>query len=60
VAQEARVDEGDHVDVSVRNGEIVIRPKRPSYTLTDLVSRITARNRHDEMDWGERTGREAW
>ena len=60
VAQEARLDEGDHVDVSVRDGEVVIRPARPSYTLADLVSRITPKNRHDETDWGPRAGREAW
>jgi antitoxin component of MazEF toxin-antitoxin module len=31
VALEAQVDEGDRVDVSVKNGAIVIRPSRPTY-----------------------------
>jgi antitoxin MazE len=60
VTQEARLDEGDKVDVSVRNGAIVIRPTRPAYSLDDLVSRITAKNRHDESDWGAPRGGEAW
>jgi antitoxin MazE len=60
VAREARIDEGDTVDVSVDNGTIVIRPSRPSYLLEELVGRITARNRHTEADWGAAIGREMW
>ena len=52
VALEADVDEGDTVDVSVKNGAIVIRPSRPKvYSLEKLVVQITSRNRHDEGDW---------
>jgi antitoxin component of MazEF toxin-antitoxin module len=40
VALEAQVDEGDTVDVSVKNGAIVIRPSRPSYSLAQLVAEI--------------------
>ena len=60
VALEAHVDDGDMVDVSVKNGAIVIRPSRPAYSLEELCSRITPRNRHDESDWGAPLGREAW
>jgi antitoxin MazE len=60
VAREADVDEGDTVDVSVRNGAIVIRPSRPRYSLDQLVSKITPRNRHDESDWGAPAGHEVW
>lgn len=60
VALEAQVDEGDRVDVSVRNGAIVIRPSRPTYSLEKLVVKITPRNRHDESDWGTPIGHEAW
>ena len=60
VAREAHVDEGDTVDVSVRNGAIVIRPSRPTYSLERLVARITPHNRHDEADWGAPAGHEAW
>jgi antitoxin MazE len=60
VALEAQVDEGDTVDVSVKNGAIVIRPSRPAYSLGQLVSKITPRNRHDESDWGSPVGDESW
>ncbi len=60
VTQEAGIQDGDAVDVSVQDGAIVIRPAKPRYALDDLVSRITPRNRHGETDWGPRTGREEW
>jgi antitoxin MazE len=60
VAREARIDDGDIVDVSVENGAVVIRASRPTYSLEQLVARITARNRHDESDWGMPVGHEVW
>ena len=60
VAAEAQVEEGDTVAVSVKNGAIVIRPSRPSYTLAELVAKITPRNKHSERDWGAPVGDEAW
>jgi antitoxin MazE len=56
VAREARLDEGDTVELSVDNGVIVIRPTRPRYALDALVGRITARNRHGEGSWGGAVG----
>ena len=60
VALEAQVREGDTVDVSVKNGVIVVRSNRPTYSLEQLVARITPRNRHTESDWGTPMGDEAW
>jgi antitoxin MazE len=60
VALEAQVDAGDTVDVSVKNGVIVIRPSRPSYSLKNLVAKITPRNRHRERGWGAPIGDEEW
>jgi antitoxin MazE len=60
VALEVRLDEGDTVDVSVKNGAIVISPSRPTYSLEQLVARITPRNRHEESDWGAPVGHEVW
>jgi antitoxin MazE len=60
VAREARLGEGDTVQVSVDNGTIVIRPSHPRYSLDELVRRITAKNRHDESDWGAPLGDEVW
>ena len=55
VALEAQVGEGDTVDVSVKNGAIVVRPNRTTYSLKQLVAKITPRNRHNESDWGHRS-----
>lgn len=60
VAREAQLDEGDTVQLSVDNGTIVIRPSRPRYSLDELVSRITPKNRHGESDWGSKLGNEVW
>ena len=60
VAVEARLGEGDTVDVTVRNGAIVIRPAGPTYSLGELVRRITPKNRHRRTDWGRPVGNEAW
>ena len=60
VALEAQIGEGDTVDVSVRNGAIVIRPSRPTYSLEQLIAKITPRNRHDESEWAAPVGHEAW
>jgi len=60
VALEAQVGEGDTVNVSVKNGVIVVRPNRPTYSLEQLVAKITPRNRHSETDWGSPVGDEAW
>ena len=59
VALEAQVGEGDR-RLSVKNGAIVVRPNRPTYSLKQLVAKITPRNRHNESDWGTPVGDEAW
>jgi len=56
----AQIAEGDRVEVSARNGTIVIRSRRPRYSLAELSSKISAKNRHGEHDWGPATGREGW
>jgi len=60
VAAAAQLDEGDTVEVSVKAGSIVVRPARPTYSLDELVSKITPRNRHGEHDWGGPVGDESW
>ena len=61
VAREAQLDEGDTVDVSVKDGAIVVRPARPTYSIEILVSKMTPHNRHKETDWGTTpVGRELW
>ena len=61
VVETARLREGDELTLAVgRNGAIVIKPAQRKYQLDELISKITARNRHDETDWGPPVGKEAW
>ncbi len=58
VAMEANIGEGDKVDVTVKDGAIVITPAHRKYTIEELVEGITPENRHPETDWGPPVGKE--
>jgi antitoxin MazE len=60
LAEQAEIEDGSEVEVSVADGVLTVRPRRKSYTLDQLVDQITPENRHDEVDWGEPEGKEAW
>ena len=63
VLEEARISIGDDVDVSARDGVIVIAPVRRvrgRQSLKELVSRISESYKSEEIDWGEPVGREVW
>jgi antitoxin MazE len=60
LATEAQIGEGDTVEISLQDGAILIRPTQTTYSLQELVSKITPRNRHGETDWGKAKGGEAW
>jgi len=57
-AKDLGLEEGMDLDVSLADGAIVLRPTTTQYSLEELVSRITPKNRHDETDWGPSVGRE--
>jgi len=60
-AEEAGVEAGSEVDLSVRDGDLVVRAaKRRAYRLSELLEKVTAENRHGEVDTGEPMGREVW
>jgi antitoxin MazE len=60
-AEETNLAEDTAVDVSVRNGKLVVVPIVESeLSLEDLVSRITPDNRHNEIDTGGTVGNEVW
>jgi len=50
-AVEVRLDEG---------GLVVIPISAPRYSLDALLAGITEENLHEEVDWGESIGSEAW
>jgi antitoxin MazE len=60
LAEQARLDEGVEVEVSVEGEGLRIRRRPRRYTLDELVDQITPENRHEETDWGEPQGKEVW
>ena len=61
-AEEAGVEAGSEVNLSLRDGELVVRALRPNkrYRLSDLLEEVTPDNLHEEVDFGSAVGSEAW
>jgi antitoxin MazE len=60
---EAQLDVGDEVDISVKEGIMVVTPAkriRGRYNLKDLVAHIPKGHEPGEVEWGEPTGKEVW
>jgi len=63
VLEDAHISVGDDVDVTVREGLIVVAPARRvrgKRSLQELVSRIPDHYKTGETDWGRPVGREVW
>ncbi|HLH95307.1 MAG TPA: AbrB/MazE/SpoVT family DNA-binding domain-containing protein [Xanthobacteraceae bacterium] len=62
VVEELGAKEGSAMEMTVRDGELLIRLARPKrkrkYTIEELVAGITPENRHEELDWGPDVGAE--
>ena len=60
-AEEAGVIAGSEVDLSIRNGDLIVKPaRRRTYRLRDLLAKVTPRNRHAAVRTGRAVGREVW
>jgi antitoxin MazE len=58
-AAEVRVAAGSIVDISVRDGSLVVRRYRGStFTLDGLLKGVTSKNLHDEVGTGRPAGKE--
>ena len=62
IAKEASLREGNALSIEYekRDGSLRLALVENAPSLDDLVSQITADNVHDEVDFGEPVGREAW
>jgi len=61
--EEANIAVGDEVDVTVREGQIIVTPSqrvRGRYRLEDLVAQMPEDYEPREEDWGPPVGRETW
>ena len=60
-AEEAGVEAGSEVELSVKDGQLVVTPtRRRKYQLRDLLRKVTPANLHDEIDTAGPVGREGW
>jgi len=61
VMEQAGLSDGDQVAFEVEEpGLIVIKTAKKEQTLEELLGQVTARNRHNEVDWGIPVGNEVW
>ena len=63
ILEEAQVNVGDEVRVSVRGRKIIIEPVekvRGKYDLKELVARMPKNYHVEEVEWGAPVGKEEW
>jgi antitoxin MazE len=58
VAKEVGLSPDSEIEMSIRDGSLVLVPTRRQYSLEELVKGITPANRHEEIDFGPPVGRE--
>ena len=52
LADEVGLTNGSPISITIKNGQIVIRPAQaPRYRLDDLLAQITDDNKHGEIDF---------
>ena len=63
ILEDAQVNVGEKVSVSVQPGRIVIEPLarvRGRYDLKALISKMPKNYQAQEVNWGSPVGKEAW
>ncbi len=58
VAEQARLQEGDAVEIRAAKGKIEVRRAAQIPTLEELIAQITTENRYPATNWGPDVGRE--
>lgn len=60
-ASELGLGPGSAVELALEDGALSVRPlPAAAYRLEELISSVTAANRHGEEDFGPPAGGEAW
>ncbi len=60
IADKINLKEGTAISIDVSDNNIVITPKKPKYTLEELLSGASSEDFDGEYDWGEPVGEEIW
>ncbi|MFC2161119.1 AbrB/MazE/SpoVT family DNA-binding domain-containing protein [Acidobacteriota bacterium] len=60
-AREANIEEGSSVEISLERDHLVIKPIGVAQDkLSELLSKVTEDNRHEEISTGNALGKEIW
>jgi antitoxin MazE len=59
-AREAQIEQHTLVDLTVVDGQLVVRPVEEPPSLQELLAGVTDENLHAELDTGRPVGREQW
>lgn len=60
IADESSLSEGDEIEIATEGNRIIITPRKPEYTLKQLLQGMSEEHLHSEVDWGKPVGREHW
>jgi len=60
ISEDLDIEYNTEVDVLVKDGCLILRPRKAEYSLEALLAKVTPNNIHEEIDTGERQGREEW
>jgi antitoxin MazE len=61
LAREINLAEGSEIELSLVDGALVLKPKRPKrYSLDELIKGITPENLHSKIESGIAVGNEVW
>ena len=63
ILEEAAINVGDEVRISVEDGRIIVEPAyqvRGRFDIQKLVAEMPADYQVEEVDWGEPSGEENW
>lgn len=58
IVDEINLEQGSDVEIKLENQAIIISPIKKKPTLEELLSKITPKNRHEEVDFGRQEGKE--
>lgn len=59
-AEEMDLKQDSLVEITLRDGEMLITPLTGQFTLSELLKGVTPENIHTEIDTSPATGKEVW
>lgn len=60
IIDEAKLEEGSPVDLTVKDGMVVVTPVRRKFKLDELLAQMSDEHKAAEVDWGDAKGEEVW